>query len=510
MSIRTLMARGALWMVLFKALDRSLGFVSTLILARLLVPADFGLVAMATSLIAFLELLTYFGLDTALLRDQETTRAHFDVVWTLNVLAGGLIALLMVTLSIPAAHFYHEPRVTPVICALSLGSLIQGFENVGVVNFRKEMRFDREFRYMFSRRLVAFATTVTLAITLRNYWALVCGMLAGRVSGVGLSFILQPFRPRLSLRSLGDLLHFSKWLMLQNVISFLKTRSSDFVVGRMSGSSALGIFSVAAEISNMPGTELVAPINRAILPAYMNIAKDLPALRREFLSVMSIVALLAVPAVAGFAVCAPFMVLVLLGPKWVHAADIIEILAFYGITQVMQSNAYSAFLALGKPQVFVWITSIHVAILVPLLIALTSAHGLNGAAWAYVVSSVVIMPVDFYFITRYMGLPPLAYISRLWRPLCGATFMYLGVRAFGPPSPGAAPIPTLQAAHGLVTCILIGAPLYVGSMGVLWLASGRPSQTAESWVLSSTKSAWKSALPLLSRRILRMLGTLRS
>src|SRR6185437_16588163 len=98
------------------------------------------------------------------------------------------------------------------------------------------------------------------------------------------------------------LMHFSKWLMLQNFIGFLKTRSSDFVVGRMSGPSALGIFSVAAEISNMPGTELVAPINRAILPAYMSLAKDLPALQREFLSVMSIITLLAVPAVAGFAV----------------------------------------------------------------------------------------------------------------------------------------------------------------------------------------------------------------
>src|SRR5215469_7861100 len=151
MGIRTLMARGALWMLLFKAVDRGLGFISTLVLARLLVPADFGLLAMATSLIAFLELLTYFGLDTALLRDRETTSTHFNAVWTLNALAGCLIALVMLALSIPAAHFYREPRVTLVICALSAGSLIQGFENVGVVNFGKEMRFDREFRYMFGK-----------------------------------------------------------------------------------------------------------------------------------------------------------------------------------------------------------------------------------------------------------------------------------------------------------------------------------------------------------------------
>ncbi|MGH8290694.1 MAG: lipopolysaccharide biosynthesis protein [Steroidobacteraceae bacterium] len=500
MSLRAAMAQGAAWMILFKMLDRGLGVVSMLILARLLVPADFGLVAMATSLIALLQLISYFGLDTALLRDRETTPEHYHVAWTLNVLAGLAIALLMVALSIPAAYFYREPRVTLVVCALAGGALLEGFENVGVVNFRKEMRFDREFRYMFSARLVTFTSTVILAFALRNYWALVGGMLVGRVSRLTFSYLVQPFRPRFALRSAGELMHFSKWLMLQNFTAFLKSRSSDFVVGRLAGSSALGIFSVAAEISNMPGTELVAPLNRAILPAYMNLANDMDALRREFLSVMSMVALIAVPAVAGFAVCAPFLVLVLLGPKWLQAADLIEILAFYGITQVMQSNAFSAFLALGKPQVFVRITAIHVAILVPLLIALTSWHGVNGAAWAYVWSSIAIMPVDFYLITRFMGLPPSRYISRLWRPGAAAAIMYLGVRMLGPALPGAHPIPTAQAAHALASCIAIGAPIYVLSILIFWLLSGSPQQTAESWLLGKLRTTWTTTLPRLSRR----------
>lgn len=250
----------------------------------------------------------------------------------------------------------------------------------------------------------------------------------------------------------------------------------------------------------MPGTDLVAPINRAILPAYMNLAKDIDALRREFLSVMSMVALIAVPAVAGFAVCAPFLVLVLLGPKWIQAADLIEILAFYGITQVMQSNAFSAFLALGKPQVFLRITAINVAILVPLLIALTAWYGVKGTAWAYVASSMAIMPVDFYLITRFMELPPSRYISRLWRPVSGAAIMYLGVRTLGPSLPGTTAIPTLQAVHALLTSIAIGAPLYVLSILIFWLLSGSPEQTAESWLFGKIRTTWTNTLPRLSRR----------
>lgn len=487
------MARGAFWMVLSKAVDRGLGFVSTVVLARVLVPADFGLVAMGTSLIAFLQLLAYFGVDTALLRDRETTPAHYNAVWTLNVATGALIALLMLALSFPAARFYHEPRVTLVICVLAASALLEGFENVGVVNFRKEMRFDREFRYLFARRLVSFSTTVSLAFVLRSYWALVAGMLAGRAARVLLSYLLVSFRPQFSLRSVGELMHFSMWLVLQNFLNFLRNRSSDFVIGRIAGSGALGLFSVAAEISNMPGTELVAPINRAILPGYMNLAKDPPALKREFLSVMSMVALIGVPAVAGFAVCAPFLVLLLLGPKWVQAADLIEILAFYGITQVMQTNAYAAFLAIGRPHVFVRITAIHVTTLVVLLIGLTSQYGLQGAAWAYVTASAIIMPIDFFLITRYMGLRPGAYVARLWRPVCGAALMYAGVRAFGPSLPTAQVISTLESARSLLLCVVIGAPLYVGSVALLWLACGRPTSTAEGWLFGKLKTFCKLA-----------------
>ena len=475
-------------MVSFKLIDRAFGFVSTLVLARLLVPADFGIVAMATSLIGLLELLTYFGLDMALLRQKETTEDHFNAVWSLNVLCGCAMAGLMIALSLPAAHFYREPRVTAVICALAGVPLIQAFENVGVVNFRKEMRFDRDFRFMFYKRVFRFTLTLLIATWLRDYWALVIGIVVGRIAGVAFSYLMQPFRPRFSLRALGELMHFSKWLMLHNLMSFLRDRGSDFVVGRFAGSASLGLFSMGREISDMPGTELVAPINRAVLPAYMSIAHDLPALRREYVSVLSMVSLLAVPAVAGCAVCAPFFVLLFLGQKWMETASLIEILAFYGITRVMQSNAYSAFLALGKPQYYVTISSIHVCVLIPLLIALTREDGLRGAAWAYVISAIVALPVDFYFITRLMGLRASAYVGALWRPICAAALMYLGIRIFGPALPGNVAVPALQAAYSFLACITIGAPIYVFAVMVFWIVSGRPDGAAESAVIGRVRA----------------------
>jgi lipopolysaccharide exporter len=483
MSIRRKMAHGVIWMVSFKLLDRSLGLISMLVLARLLLPSDFGLVAMATSLIALLELFAAFGVDTALVQRADATPAHFNSAWTLNALAGFAIGAAMLLLSVPMARFYGEPRAALVICALACGAMTQGLENVGVVMFRKEMQFDREFRFMLAKKVIAFAVGLPLAFLWRNYWALVAGMLIGRVSGVVLSYAMHPFRPRFSFAAAGDLLHVSKWLITQNLITFLRERSSDFIIGRFAGPHALGVFSVSAEISNMPGTELVAPINRAVLPAYVRLAHDLPALGREYLSVMAMIALVAVPAVAGFAACAPFLVLVVLGPKWIDAAVLLQILAFFGITQVLQSNAYSAFLALGKHPVFVKINGVHVTLLLPAMVAGTVAAGIEGAAWAYVATGLAVLPFSLFYVAHFLQIRRSALIGHLWRPLVAAALMYGIVRTFGPAPPQAA-LAEGPAAAALLTCIAIGVPSYVLAVAALWLAAGRPQGTAESWLIA--------------------------
>ncbi len=489
MSLRQAMARGAVWTILFRLIDRTLGLISTLILAHLLMPTDFGLVAMAMSLSAMLQLLTYFSFDIALLRERETDPAHFDAVWTLNVIAGCVIAILMLALAVPAAHFYHAPRLTDVILALAAAPFIQGFENVGIITFRKEMRFDRDFRFMFSRRIIKFAVAVGIAVWLRTYWALVLGILAGPAAGVIISYRMHSYRPRFSLASLGDLLHFTKWLMLQNVLTFLKQHTSDFVVGRLAGPGSLGLFSVAAEIADLPGTELVQPINRAVMPAYMKLAHDLPALRREYLSVMSVVALLAIPAVAGVALCAPFIVILFLGPKWLPAAGVLEILAFYGITRVVQSNAYSAYLALGKPHYIVGISSVNVVALIGLLIALTMRYGLHGAAWAYLLASAITLPIDFYFIIRFMGVRVADYVSNLWRPICSATIMYFTVRSVTASVPSNLDLLSpAHAAYSLVTYVVIGAFTYSIADVFLWLCVGRPVEGAETLLIGRVRA----------------------
>ena len=181
------MAKGALWMILARLGDRSLGFVSMIILVRLLSPDDFGLVAMGMSVIAICELLGQVGLDVALIQTPGATRRHYDTAWTFSVIISAVIAFVLLIIAAPAANFYHEPRLLPILLSLALGSLISGFENIGTVAFRKELLFNKEFQFFFGKKLAAFLVTVPLAFLLRSYWALIAGIVVGRLAGVSLS-----------------------------------------------------------------------------------------------------------------------------------------------------------------------------------------------------------------------------------------------------------------------------------------------------------------------------------
>jgi lipopolysaccharide exporter len=472
-NFRSKLTAGVVWMVTFKFLEKGLGLLSTLILARILAPSDFGIVAMSMSFVAFLELCTSFGFDIALIQKQHATRDAYDTAWTFNVMLGVGVAVLLVALSWPAGQFYRHPEVMGVMCVLAVGSLAQGLENVGVVAFRKELRFDREFRFLLTKKLIVFAITVPLAYFTRSYWALVVGIVTGRIGGVALSYLLHPYRPRFSLRAFRELADFSKWLVAVNFLHFLKERSADFVIGRFQGARAVGLFSVSYELASIPATELVAPINRAVYPAYASIAHDRPRLREEYLVVLAMISFLAVPAVAGMAATSTLLVPVVLGSQWVAAAPVLAVLAFFGLTQIMLSNAHAVYLAVGKPQIGANLSVVHVTALILGLLAMTGTKGLMGAAAAYLIVAVIMMPLNFYVIMRVLDIRLGALLARTWRPLVAATAMYWIVRA-GFIGDTQVQGTSAGAVATLLVAVLAGAVSYCVGIVLLWLACKRP------------------------------------
>lgn len=460
------MARGATWMVAFRFADRSFGIVSTAILARLLIPADFGLVAMAMSVIAILELMGAFGFDFALITRPSAERRHYDTAWTFNALFGLFCALALLLLAYPAAAFFHEPRLAPVVLVLAISSLIQGFENVGVVAFRKELQFDREFRFLMVKRLATFAATIPLAFLFRSYWALVVGILVGRTTSVAMSYLAHPYRPRFSLAARSELLQFSKWLLINNLLVFGRERGGDIIVGRIAGPASLGIYNMAYELSFLPATDLVAPINRAVFPGYTKVAADPAVLRDHFLRVMALIALLVIPAGLGITATAALFVPLLLGEKWDAAIPIVQILGIAGMIGAAQTNFGSLYIAIGRPRITSIVTLIHVGLLLPSLIVLTSAYGTIGSAAAVVSVAAVMVAVSLRFLAAAVS----ATLRDLWRVLhrpaiAGACMFAVVKEVIIPTFPVAG---TSSRAAVLLLCVAAGAATYAATVWALW------------------------------------------
>ena len=477
-------ARGAAWMVLFKMVDRVVGIVSTVVLARLLVPADFGLVAMAMSVIALLELASAFGFDVALIQRPSPTRADFDTAWTLNLTIAVGVAALTALLTLPTAEFYGDPRLVPVMLVLAAGWLIAGFENIGIVEFRRRMDFRSEFVFMASKRLIAFGIGLAAAIMMRSYWALVIGMISGRAAGVVLSYVMHSFRPRLSLQSAKELVRFSSGILAVNVLAAGLARVPHFFVGRLYGPQALGAYTIGSEFAYMPSNELIAPINRAVFPGYARLTDDTAKLHDAFLGVVAMIVLAVLPASVGIAVIAEPLVRVLLGAQWLATVPVIQVLALAGAIAAITSNNSSALMALGRTWLLPAILACRLAAMIAMMFLLAPRFGMIGVAYAEVAAYALSVMVGYPVLFRAMKISVGQYLAGFWRPTFASIVMgFCVLKTIEVVGTGAG---SLQTVPQLLSGVAVGVLVYALVVGVLWLASGRP-QGAETFVLSRAK-----------------------
>ena len=477
-NVSSSIAKGAAWMILLKLSERSIGFVSTLVLARLLTPGDFGLVAMAMSMVALTELMSAFNFDITLIQRQNVSVDQYNTAWTYNIMFSTAIGLILLLLTWPASGFYHEPRLIQLMPVLALSSLIQGFENVGVIAFRKEMNFRQEFRFLFSKKIVSFTVTMILAFIYHNYWALVLGTLAGKSFGVLASYYVQPYRPRLCLAASKDLFHFSKWLLINNLTLFLQTRSADFILGRTVGPYGLGIYGISLEISTLPSTELVAPINRAALPGYARVSHDKQLLKREFLRVISMLAMFVVPIGIGLATVADPAVRLLLGKNWLETIPLIQILAVYGTINALQSNIAQVLLALGIPKVITAIGLASVVLILPSLYYVSSHFGAIGAAYVLITCALLISPAVHAIFFHITGISINEYLAAVWKPLVSTAVMAATVLSFRHGLTifyNATP-----ASIELISSMLIGSITYCVILLSLWALTGKAAGPEQS------------------------------
>jgi lipopolysaccharide exporter len=427
---------------------------------------------MAMSFIALIELAGAFSFEIAIIQRANPTREHYDTAWTLNLLFSLLCATLTVAAAPLASHFYAEPRLTSVMFVLAAGWVVQGFENIGVVNFRRRMDFSREFAFMFRKRLVGVVVTLALAFTFRSFWALIAGQLAMRLTGVVLSYWMEPYRPRLSLAARSDLFAFSGWVLVTNVMAFGLARLPHFLIGRAAGPGALGMYTIATEFARLPSTELSAPINRAVFPGLARVAGDREALSRLFTEVMGVTVALTLPASIGLALVAVPLVEVILGSQWTGTAPLIAVLAISGAIEVIAANNGVAYLSMGNARVGATLTAVKLGAMLLLSFMLVPRWGVMGMALSELGASAFVVVLSCAVLVRMLRLPARRLHSVVWRPLVASAVM-------GGCLVGMVGLPfTGESASGspqlLLGSICAGATSYGVVLFTLWWLAGRP------------------------------------
>lgn len=475
-----------MWMVLLRSAVRALGLLSTIILARLLTPTDFGLVAMATLVAGIVEIMAQFGFDTFLIRRKgDPCRENYGTVWTLTVLRGIAVAIVLGALAPWAADLFNDARLAPLIYVLAGSAAIEGFQNIYLAKYERDLNFRLQFRFQVAKKLAMLATTLGLAVIYQTYWALMAGIVVSRVFGVALSYFLCPERPSFTFKHVGEAFAFSKWIMLSNLVYYLRDNTGQWLIGRLMHPGALGIYLLAKEISELPTTELVHPIQRSLLPGFARLSDDPAAMRQGYLRAYATLLLIAAPIGVGLALVAGPLVRCLLGAKWLEAVPVLQILGFYGALRVAYAAAGSVYLALGKPHIDAMLAVAMVAVGVPVTWWGATHHGLIGAAWGVFFMTAIGAPLHLYVIGRLLALGLGDFVCVSWRTCAGLAVMTAAVSllsgAHWPPGP-------LGPWIELIVLSAAGVLTYAMTVAGLWMLSGAP-ESCERELLTLVRAA---------------------
>jgi len=459
------------------------------------VPADFGLVAIATSFSQAIDGFSELSVQEALIREHTVDRAMYDTAFTLNAIRGVVTGLVILAGAWPVADFFAEPRLMPVLVALAAVMFASSLENIGIVDFRRDLAFEKEFRLFMVPRIVGIIAGLIVAYTWVSFWALVVGICTTRGLRLVLSYTMHPHRPRLTIRAWRRLIGFSTWAWILSVTLLIRDRIDSFVIGRVLGATQVGAYTVGVEIGFAPSAELVLPLTRALYSSFSSVRNAGGDIADAYFRAISIAFLVTMPASLGIALVAHPFVQLVFGERWVSAVPVIQIFALVGVMRVIALISGTLLTVYGQ-QASQWnITIVSLLVRFVLLLILVNRFGIVGGALAAAAASLLDEALYLLLTFRRFRLRPSALLLSNWRCLLAAVVMAGFVVLYAGWDSVLAGASTVGFTE-LTLEVLIGAASYTVVLLGVWLATGRPDG-AEAYAVGILRAATRA---LVARR----------
>jgi len=388
MNLTTRSITAGSWLFSYNILARLAGILKTAIIARLLVPAQFGIFGIIAISLALLETFSETNFAQVLIQKKQLTEKHLLTSWYVTLVRGlGLSLILMLTAPLIALYF-KQPGIETFIRWAALGPLIKALKNPRAILWQKKLDFKKEFILRSSGTLAELTIGILVSVLTRNVWGLVAAMLANAAGETVCSyFLIRPLRiswPSVPIAK--ELFRFSRWLWGSSILSYVATQGDDIVVGKLLGTEALGFYQNAYKIASLPATQLTGVVYQVTYPAYSLIQEDKTRLKRAYKKTL----LLTIIPTLSFAliiICfASPLTYLFLGKNWLVIVPTLKILTIYGAIRAIVSTLGSLFYAVGQPKIITTHGIILVSALLLVIIPLTKSWGINGTAWACVIS----------------------------------------------------------------------------------------------------------------------------
>ena len=461
------MASGISWSAISVIFNQFLFLIRSIALARLLSQDNFGLMGMSLTVHGAFDAFTSFGLTNIIVAGKfdsdKDLKSQLNTIWTIELLRRIFATILIISLSYPIAKFYNDLRLTSILSITCLTLAVNGFENVGLKLLEREVKWRQATIYKMVGTALVTLTVIVVAFWRRDVWALAWGQFAAGIVSVGLSYFYHPYRPRFELNreALKRSAKMGPWFMVIGIMVYITTTVDNVFVGKLLGSSMLGVYVIAYTISSIPQSIISRVIAGVLFPivAALNRSDDArlgPAIGRVLNVSTSVLALIMVP----MAVLAPELIHTFYGHKWEGAILPLQILLLPGLFRGLLQNIGPIMLGLDRPDLEARSKIAEAILFVTALWFLVPKYGLVGAACASALAYFLAVVVRYRNAVKLVPAGfrdlPMQMLSMTLAALVGAGNGLLVLRF-------------LHNAPSLVR-LLVGTPVIWGATGCVLLA----------------------------------------
>ncbi|MDJ0733595.1 MAG: lipopolysaccharide biosynthesis protein [Nostocaceae cyanobacterium] len=417
--------KGVVWTVIEKWGSQVISFAVFLLLARLLEPKVFGLVALANVFLAFMQVFVDQGFSQAIIQRQELEQEHLDTAFWVNITIGVLLLGTSFAVAEPIAIMFKEPQLTPIIRWLSLNFLFASLNSVQIAILSRQFAFKTLSLRTLVATIAGGVVGLVMVILGCGVWSLVGQQLTNSLIGVLVLWWTTDWRPgfKISLKHFQELFSFGINVVGINALNFLKRRSDDFLIGYFLGPVALGYYTIAYRILLIVTQLVVETIQKMAIPVFSRLQEEKERLRQAFYSAIQLTSLIACPVFLGLSALAPELIVVVFGEQWKPSIPIMQVLNLVGLIYAGFYYNGPMMMALGKPSWNLILNCLQSFGNV-FVFAIAVRWGIFAVAASYVIRVYLMAPISVWAVHKLIRINLITYLSQYTAPLIASLVMW--------------------------------------------------------------------------------------